>query len=803
MTNHDHLDQTLTNGGWSRRQVLGATAAVSGVGLWSSFGTAQAADEFAVLRQRWADQLTGKGTDPTEPNAARRLADLSSEAAGLLASAHDEPAAQGNIWDEASMTGGSEANIAEHFIRLVTVATAWATSGSEQFGDDQVGDKLGRWSRHMITHWYNPDINPHGNWWFWEIGIPRQVGDLYVLAHDVQTDEDRAAAAAAVRRFTPDPNYRGRGTMSETGGNRADKALACALRGIIDRRADELVLARDALSDVKGGGKASLFSTVTSGNGFHPDGSYIDHGYLPYVGTYGNVALSGVGRLLTLVADTTWQVTDPNHTRLLDAVERSFAPFIWRGQMLDTVRGRAVSREAQPGATNAFAVAHSALLLATQVPEPYRSRFQVLAKSWLTQGRANPLATASLSELSRALPVLADESISGSEQLFGHYQFGAQERTVHRRPGWAFTVSTSSKRIGRYEWGNNENNLGWYHGDGMAYLLTDTDEDQFAGDFWPTVDPYRMPGTTSSLAERDSGASGAGTGIPRATQAWAGGLRLDDTRGSIGMDHLNHDGTVAARKSWFLLPDAVIAIGSGISTSADDAETTVEQRRLGAGASTLRVDGHAISDPEILANPDWAHIEGVGGYRFLGEHQVRAQVGTRTGSWNKINSGADTAGSTDERSEPYAGIAVLHPKGTTDGRYAYVQLPTMSATETSQLNWRIEILAQTADAHVIRLRTGADMLIMANFFAAADTPTVSADRPCAVAFSTHGRTARVAVSDPSRGADRITITLDAGRVFGAAYDVSPQLSVETGRRLSVRANLVGQMGATATADLRR
>ncbi|MDN5726400.1 MAG: hypothetical protein L0G99_10800, partial [Propionibacteriales bacterium] len=431
MANHDQ--PPMTSGGMSRRQLLGATAAgtvaVAGTGLWSA-DTAIAADEFDTLRQRWTDQLTGRGTAAGEPNAARRLAELSTEAYTLLTSAHDEPAAQGNIWDDASMTDGAESNIAAHFGRLVTIATAWATPDTDQFEDAAVGDKLGRWSRHMITNWYHPGVKPRGNWWFWEIGVPRQVGDLYVLAHAAQTDEDRAAASAAVRRFTPDPNFRGQGKNPETGGNRADKALACALRGIIDRRADELAMARDALSDVKGGGKASLFSTVTSGSGFHPDGSYIDHQYLPYVGTYGNVALSGVGKLFTLVADTTWQVTDPNHTRLLDAVERSFAPFIWRGQMLDTVRGRAVSRENEPGAKNAFAVAHSALLLATRVPELYRGRFQVLAKSWLTQGRADPLATASLSELARALPVLADDSISGDEKLFGHHQFGAQERTV-------------------------------------------------------------------------------------------------------------------------------------------------------------------------------------------------------------------------------------------------------------------------------------------------------------------------------------------------------------------------------------
>ncbi|MEN5073727.1 polysaccharide lyase 8 family protein [Isoptericola cucumis] len=803
-----------TGPGLTRRHLLlaGAAVPVAAGLLGSPFGApaARAAGSVDDLRARWADYLTGGADlDVAHPQIAAQLADLSTEAADALASAVATPAAGGDLWPDLPMAGPKEGNIALTYTRILLVATAWATRGTDQHADAATAERLVAWYRHMSAHWYNLTIRKSGNWWFWEIGVPRTLGDLSVLVDALLTDADRAAAVAAVRRFTPNPNYRGTGTSPETGGNRADKALACLLRGITARDDADMVLARDALSDVAGGGRHSLFRYVTSGNGFYADGSYIDHAYLPYVGTYGNVALAGVARSLMLVAGSPWDVTDPDVDVVLDAPERSFAPFVWNGRMLETVRGRAVSREHERDFHDGFTTAGSLLLLATQMPAPYRDTYRALAKGWLSRCTEDYTASATISDLSRALPLLADDGVAGAPEPVGHRQFGAQERMVHRGDGWAYTVATSSRRIGRYEWGNDENNLGWHQGDGAAYLYVDGDQGQFADDYWPTVDPYRLPGTTASLTTRESGASGAGTGIPRAQNAWGGGVGLAGRWGTAGMDLTNSLGTLTARKSWFLLDDAVVALGSGVDVTGDDAETVVENRAFVQDADpVLALDGARVTTPVEGATPSWAHLEGVAGYVLLGEGQaVRAVVADRSGSWYDVNSGADTGGSTDVRTRRYATVSVQHPAGTAGGRYGYVILPGASAERTAEAaadhaeELGVEVLRQDATAHVVRAVRQGRWFLFAHLFAATDEGPVRATGPCAVLVSGTARTAALAVSSPSRSLERATVEIDLDRPLRRVTAAHERLTVTGGNVVRVEAVLSNAAGASFEASL--
>lgn len=787
----------------SRRNllILSATAATAAAFSLEPFGgvRASAAVSFDELRNRWTDYLTGgPDIDLSNPAIATGVADLSARAAAALASAL-APAPSGNLWSDLPMAGPKEGNIALSYQRILLVATAWATRGTAQSGDPAVAATLVSWYRHMSTHWYNLTIPKVGNWWFWEIGIPRSLGDLSVLIDSRLTQADRDAAMAAVRRFTPNPNWRGTGTTSaETGGNRADKVLACLLRGITSRSDTDMVLARDALSDAVAGGRNSLFRYVTSGNGFYADGSYVDHGYLPYAGTYGNVALAGVAQSLMILARSTWEVTDPAVSVILDAPERSFAPFIWNGRMMETVRGRAVSRERERDFHDGFATANSLLLLAGQLGAPYGPRYAALAKGWLERSTVAHSTAAGVGDTSRALALLADDTVVAAPEPIGHRQFGSQERMVHRGEGWAYTVATSSRRIGRYEWGNNENNLGWHQGDGAAYLYLESDHGQFSDDFWPTVDPYRLPGTTASLTTRASGASGAGTGIPRASNGWAGGVGLAGRWGTAGMDLTNSLGDVLAKKSWFLLDDLVIAVGSDISATSD-AETTVENRAFPVDASVgLTIDDDAVTGPVDSASPSWAHLAGVAGYLFVGDHALRASVGPRTGTWYDLNSGADTAGPTDARTRQYATLSVRHPAGTTDGRYAYAILPGASLEETvnTAAELEIEILRQDAAAHVIRVVRNGVQFIFSHVFTTATDGIVRADGPVAVLAALDGDAVRLAVSSPTKGIERAKVSVDFGRAIRSVTEAHERLTVSPGEVVTIDAVLSSGAGAS-------
>ncbi|GAA4480034.1 polysaccharide lyase 8 family protein [Microbacterium panaciterrae] len=756
--------------------LLGAGALVTVAGGSASARTlpgsrATATDDpLAALVERRRIMLAGDGSAVSVPELAGVLSAMSATAAASW-NAMVRPAGSPGIWSDLPLAGVSgtvlSGNMGVTFNRIFDLALAHATVGCTQYGDASLAADLVDALGYLSANVYKAGKSPVGNWWFWEIGVPRKAADIGILLQDVIPADLRAALMAAARYFTPDPNWRGRGTsFAETGANRTDKALSCALRGILDARPDEIALARDALSDTVGAGRNSVFGYVTSGDGFYADGSFVQHTYLPYVGTYGVVTLGGIAEILGLLGGSTWDVTDPKKSVILDAVEAAYAPFIWNGRMMDAVRGRAVSRQAEPDYVDGASAITAILLVALGAGEPYRSRYLSLVKGWLTRctdEKLYGLPTQTVAKSLLVTSILGDDSVVPAPAPVVTKAFGDQDRLVHHRPGFSAVVNLSSKRIGRYEWGNRENNVGWYQGDGLTFFYNPADPAQYSADFWPTVDPYRLPGTTVTAAPRANGAAD-GTGIPRAFQAFGGGLALDDRWGIQGMDHLNFDKSLGARKSWFFLDDKVVCLGAAISSASGfDVFTTVDNRSFAPGTvPNVRTDNRnralSAADGAITVARN-VHIMGHGGYVFLqGENvsgAIDVQVVPRSGDWRTINSGSDTGGTTDVKSRDYVTITHHHGTDPSGGGYAYMVLPNVahSVTFTESDAPTVEVVANNAQAQVIRI--AGQGLTLANFFQATPTDAapacgVTVSGPCSLAVRTDSGRTTVALSDPSR-----------------------------------------------------
>ncbi|MDX2972542.1 polysaccharide lyase 8 family protein [Kribbella solani] len=773
-----------------RRLVLQAGLAAGALTTLGLPARAFAADEFDVLRARWVELNTGGAIDPADPAYADALTKLTTQARNYLNTLLTAPD-RAALWADLPLSPSS-GNFSISYTRLKTIALARATPGTGVQGGELLSSALD----FLYSKAFNETLKETGNWWFWEIGSPRALLDTCLLAYDALTADQLTSHLRAVDRFVPDPNRRTNSpSLRETGANRVDKALIVALRGIVGKSADKLATARDALSDVAESGKNSVFTYVTSGDGFYRDGSFVQHGNLAYVGTYGNVALGGVANLIALLGGSTWEITDPHRAVLLDAVDASFAPFIKDGLMMDCVSGRAISREGAGDHRNGHGTTSTVLLLASGVSEPYASRFKALAKGWITRDRLNDyLPGASIPEISRAKSLLADSAVAAASAVPRHYQFYNQDRVVHRRPGWTFAIAMSSKRMARYEWGNGENLRGWYVGDGMTYLYTD-DQSQYFDAYWPTVDAQRMPGTTVSTKPRDPGGSGAGTGTVAAYAEWVGGAAYGEV-GAVGMHLINHDKSLQARKSWFCLRDSIVALGAGITgTDGFPVETIVENRNLHEnGTAALRMDGKVATDGTYA--PRWAHLEGVAGYVFPAGGQVRVEREDRTASWSEINVGNDTGGSTTPYTRRYAKLIVEH--GTATGGYAYVLLPRATSRQMAEraADPGMSILANTVTVQAIR--SHREQLTLANFWAAGQVAELTCDGPASVVVGRYGRTTTVAVSDPSRTVQTVRLIVD--RRVGALQSADPAVTVvANGKQLVLDIAVGGTRGATHTA----
>ncbi|MFG3137008.1 polysaccharide lyase 8 family protein [Streptomyces sp. NPDC048211] len=800
----------------SRRTVLAAGGAtLSGV---LAAGAARAAEpepaepgaeeDFDALLARAEALLTGGAFDPSDPDFAAGVAALDGTA-GELWDTLDRSAGRTALWSDLSPLT-APGNFGQSYTRLRTLATAWATPGTALSGSSEAADALVSALRFTYDTAYRPSAPESGNWWFWEIGAPRALMDTCVLVRGRLPAGDLADYLAVVDRFCPDADRRTNSpTLSETGANRTDKAVIVALRGLLGRDAAKMASARDALSDVRDAGRNSLFRYTSSGDGFYEDGSFVQHEVVAYTGSYGTVLLGGAAYLLSLLAGSPWAVTDAKVSVMYDAVERSFAPVVFDGLMMDAVRGRAVSRERagdhRDGATAVAAI----LLLATGAPADRADRWRALAKGWLTRNRTTPFTElATLPQLALAKAVLNDPGVPSEPRTTGSFVFADMDRVVHRRPGWACALSLSSRRICAYEAGNGENLHGWYTGDGMTYLYDADGLGQFNDGFWPTVDPYRLPGTTVDTRARADLGTGGGTATYRPANAVAGGAVLGGGYSAAAMELTGAPGsTLRARKSWFLLDNAVVALGAGITSSdGRTVETVVENRNLGAdGRNRLLVNGvpGAVEDgrPAEFGRAGWAHLQGVGGYVFPGATALRALRERRTGTWRAINTGADTGGSTDPVSRRYVTLLMDHGISPTDAGYAYVLLPGASAAATAVWSHSrpVRILANDATAQAVEdRRTG---LTAAHFWGAGSAAGITASGPATVLVRRQGAHVSVAVADPGRTQTVVSVQLPFRvRSVSASDDT---VTLTPGLRPVLTVAVGGSRGHTHHAELIR
>ncbi|WDV54781.1 polysaccharide lyase 8 family protein [Streptomyces coeruleorubidus] len=747
----------------SRRALLLAAAALAATG--GATPRPRGADPYETLRRRWLGIALGTGYDPAAQPYASRLAETGELARGLHSAM--APAAD-SLWPGHPFD--PPAGITMSYGRLWTMTQAYVQQGTGSTADPDLLAGILRGLDHLSATVYNPSTTRYGNWWEWQIGSPRLLTDITAALYDQLGGARVQAACAAVDHFVPDSalgDYSG----TSTGANRVDLCRSVALRGILGRDPARIALARDALSPV--------FPYVTRGDGLYADGSFVQHTWVAYSGTYGQVMLDGLGRLFALLAGSDWAVTDPDRQIVLDSVEHAYAPLIHDGLVMDSVNGRAISRGHRTADDRKVMrgdhfhggqlIAAIALLAAGASPAE-RDRWHARIKGWIERDTVTPILTArqfGVADLAR-LHAIAASPVPAAPEPTGHRLFAAMDRAVHRRPGFTVNIAMASNRIAHYECGNGENPRGWHTGAGMVYWWAGA-SDQYTDWFWPTVDWYRLPGTTVStkrLADREGGE----WGTARPDARWVGGT-TDGEYAALGQHLKGLGSTLQARKSWFCVADAVICLGAGI-TCADGVpvETIVDNRNLGASGTQTFVQG-----------PGWAHLEDHGGWVLLdGEPKVLRE--DRTGAWSDINTGSTP----QRRTRRWQTLWLDHGTDPRDATYAYVLMPGASrrtvARRAADRHW-MAVLANDTGRQAVSVPSLG--LTAANFWQAGTAGPLTASAGASVLTVRRGRTATLWLSEPPRTGEPLEITWNRPvRRVGHADETVEVLS--TGRRLRLR-----------------
>lgn len=746
--------------------------------------------DFELLRSKWKRLLVGGGLDVSNKLVADYAASVDSAAEKLWndmiklgESETDERTCLFSdlpLTDKKTRTGSSQITLT--FDRLKAIVLAYETEGSKYYKDPEVKREMIAALDLMIAKHYSvyyacvgtgtgigSGNHSFGNWYDWRIGTPRQLCDLLLMFYDELTEEQ-------IARYV-EPVMANNKKVDTTGANKTWIANVFIQSGIL--------LGDGSLVEAGKAGVKDVFRYVASGDGFHKDGSFIQHNYYAYSGGYGKALLCTIAPMMNVLHDTPYELSyeDGREQILFDMIFEAYEPLIYGGRFMDMAREREISRVANQDSIPGRQAIRSIIMLLDVLPEDQKARAESMVKEWLSDEEVlaqvciDPIGGYNEYYLPAGIMAkaieIADSDITPRGSLIRHKRYGAMDRVVHLRDNFGFTVSMSSNRIRNTEGTNDEGLRLWNIGDGLTYLYN-SDKSYYSDHYWATVDYHRLPGTTVNRVESRAPKAGYATANK---YKFAGGTDLGEF-GIAGME-MQGVGTTSrngahAKKSWFMFDDEVVAVGSDIDSSLDGSgvETIVENRKVKPDwSNTLTVDGavQAVaggSDDFNGLHPDtkWIHLAGTTedsdvGYYFPGGADITGIRETRNGSWDLVNTYAKFTDN-EPRTNSFVTFWFDHGIKPTKAAYSYVILPGKDAAETAAYNETpdVEILRQDESIHAVRENTLGITGI--NFFTPGKYGAFSTKVPQSVMYRLDKEEgiAEISFADPTQTQTELSLT---------------------------------------------
>ncbi|HDK9167642.1 TPA: polysaccharide lyase 8 family protein [Staphylococcus aureus] len=542
-----------------------------------------------------------------------------------------------------------------------------------------------------------PQKNTNLNWWDYEIGTPKSLTNTLILLNGDISSDEKKKYTAPIKTFAPksDEILSSVGKAEPAkGGNLVDIAKVKLLESIIEEDKDMTKNSIDSFNKVFTYVQSN--STGKERNGFYKDGSYIDHQDVPYTGAYGVVLLEGISQMMPMIKETPFKETSQNDTILKSWIDDGFMPLIYKGEMMDLSRGRAISRENETSHSASVTVMKSLLRLSDAMDESTKAKYKKIVKTSVKSDssyKQNDYLS-SYSDISKMKALMEDSTLSTNDLTQQLKIYNDMDRvTYHNKDlDFAFGLSMTSKNVARYESINNENLKGWHTGAGMSYLYN-SDVKHYRDNFWATADMKRLAGTTTLDNEEPKENKNS-------DKTFVGGTKFDDQHASIGMEFENQDKTLTAKKSYFILNDKIVFLGTGIKNtdSSMNPVTTIENRK--ANGYTLYTDDKQTTNSDnqetnsvFLESTDTKKNIG---YHFLNKSKINVKKESHTGKWSEINKSQKTEDKKDEYYE------VTQKHSNSDNKYGYVLYPILSKDVFKSKASQVTVVKQDDDFHVVK-----------------------------------------------------------------------------------------------------
>ncbi len=181
-----------------------------------------------------------------------------------------------------------------------------------------------------------------GFFWGWEFGSPATICNIISLMYEIIPQEVIDDYIAAIDKHNPDVGF--------TAANKMWDCQAILLRGVMGKNADKI---NHAVSGMK-----PVYTYVTSGDGYYEDGSFIQHYNIAYNGGYGKSLMRELCESVATLYGTAYEIKDEGLNNIYEIALNAYVPYIYRGEMMDMVRGREIG---SPVSRSSHRIGHQAM----------------------------------------------------------------------------------------------------------------------------------------------------------------------------------------------------------------------------------------------------------------------------------------------------------------------------------------------------------------------------------------------------------------------------------------------------------
>ncbi|WP_158679141.1 polysaccharide lyase 8 family protein [Anaerococcus marasmi] len=611
---------------------------------------------------------------------------------------------ENNFWTDIESYNQSKF-ITQSYRKIESLAKQYANPGSKYYKNENVKKVI----MDALEWEYNKNYNENsyigkGNWWDYEIGTPRAINNTLSLIYDDLDQKTINKYTKPINHFVPDP-YRFRVTtgnpFNAKGGNLIDMGRVRIIAGFLQNDSEMVDGTIKALKQIYEIRDENMGSIEEGDNdGYYVDGSYVDHTNVAYNGAYGNVMLDGFSQLLPALTNNT--SFDTNEVdKIHDIIDKSFLPFLHRTQMMDMVRGRSISREKLQPHNAGAEVIRSIMRIADASDEARKTKYNSFIKDVTTDNDYFDFS----SNLNNFRDIflynkIKDQELEPIKKENKIHIFNNMDKLVYNNADkdYALGFSMHSSRIKNFEYMNGENSKGWYTSDGVVYLYNQ-DLSHYSDNYWATVDHSALPSITEIKETRDSSTSKKNDNTERLLKSsFVGATKLDEKNASLAMDFNNWNDDIRLKKSWFILGNRIVFLGSDIANpNSKKVYTSIENRKLKeADQYKVYVNDKVLekqkTTEDVISKVFLESKNGTNeniGYYFLNNKNLIVEKEHRQASWSEVNKD----GSKDKKENDFIKINQDHKDNT---GYAYVMVPATSKNEFDRAPMDdIKILANT------------------------------------------------------------------------------------------------------------